>query len=382
MKTPIFNIHDLILVLTSVVCLLLVVFYWVLARQKTISARFLSGFFLGVGISALCNLLLWSNSIFPQTEFSKKLLLIGLVGAIIGKSVCLYFYVLSITKEQFKPDRYHTLHLIHLAIIPAALFLGLDSDHLRFLPGIYTEYSVQLTNALWHYLKCLPMLYAFAAAWQIRRYKQQLKNFYSSLQLDGPWWLFILTMGFALNWAWSLIVHLLGQSINASISDNFGIVDNYLTFFLVNALFIYSLLYAHQLLHPVEKPRERETVPQVTSDLDIQSIRDAMEKYQLYLKPNLTIEEFAKQVGIHYREISSIINKEFNTNFFEFVNEYRVKKAKSLLQDPASADKTILDILLESGFNSKSSFHRFFKRYAGMSAADFRKKSVENITPY
>ena len=141
----------------------------------------------------------------------------------------------------------------------------------------------------------------------------------------------------------------------------------------MNALFIYSLLYAHQLLYPAEKPREREVVPQVASDLDIQSIRDAMEKYQLYLKPNLTIEEFAKQVGIHYREVSSIINKEFNTNFFEFVNEYRVKKAKSLLQDPAYAEKTILEILLDSGFNSKSSFHRFFKRYTGMSAADFRK---------
>ena len=374
MKTPIFNIHDLILVLTSVVCLLLVVFYWVLARQKTISARFLSGFFLGVGISALCNLLLWSDSVFPQSVFSKHLLLIGLVGAIIGKSVCLYFYVLSITKEQFSLNRFHTFHLMHLFVIPVVLLAGLTVDHLRFLPGNYTEYSVMLINGLWNYLKCLPMLYAFAAAWQIRRYKQQLKNFYSSLQLDGPWWLFILTMGFALNWAWSLIVHLLGQSINSSISDSFGIIDNYLTFFLVNALFIYSLLYAHQLLHPAEKPREREvTQQQVASDLDIQSIRDAMEKYQLYLKPNLTIEEFAKQVGIHYREVSSIINKEFNTNFFEFVNEYRVKKAKSLLQDPANAERTILEILLESGFNSKSSFHRFFKRYTGMSAADFRK---------
>lgn len=373
MKTPIFNIHDLILVLTSVVCLLLVFFYWVLAQQKTLSARFLSGFFLGVGLSGLCNLLLWNDLIFPQSVFSKHLLLIGLVGAIIGKSVCLYFYVLSITKEQFRTGRYHALHLLHLAIIPAVLFAGLDADHLRFLPGVYTEHSVNLINALWHYLKFLPMIYAFASAWQIRRYKQQLKNFYSSLQLDGPWWLFILSMGFALNWAWSLIVHLLGQNINSSISDGFGIIDNYLTFFLVNALFIYSLLYAHQLLHPVEKPREKELAPQNVSDLDIQSIRDAMEKYQLYLRPNLTIEEFAKQVGIHYREVSSIINKEFNTNFFEFVNEYRVKKAKSLLQDSASADKTILDILLESGFNSKSSFHRFFKRYTGMSAADFRK---------
>jgi AraC-like DNA-binding protein len=66
------------------------------------------------------------------------------------------------------------------------------------------------------------------------------------------------------------------------------------------------------------------------------------------------------------------------------VNEYRVNKAKTMLLDPACTEMTILDILLESGFNSKSAFHRFFKRYTGMSAAEFRKQhpvaSVPNNT--
>lgn len=101
----------------------------------------------------------------------------------------------------------------------------------------------------------------------------------------------------------------------------------------------------------------------------------------MYLTQNLTIEDFARHVGIHYREVSSIINSEFNTNFFEFVNEYRVNRAKQLLLDPAFARMTILDILLESGFNSKSSFHRFFKRYTGMSAAEFRKQGALPDSP-
>ena len=137
---------------------------------------------------------------------------------------------------------------------------------------------------------------------------------------------------------------------------------------------MYSLLYAHQLLETKEKPKEKELVAPVEISPDaIARIRNAMEKQQLYLKQNLNIEDFARQVGIHFREVSSIINKEFNTNFFEFVNEYRVNRAKQMLLDPQFADMTILDILLESGFNSKSSFHRFFKRYTGMSAAEFRK---------
>ena len=108
----------------------------------------------------------------------------------------------------------------------------------------------------------------------------------------------------------------------------------------------------------------------------ISRIREGMEGQQLYLKHTLNIEEFAKQIGIHYREVSVIINQHFDTNFFEFVNSYRVNRAKEMLVDPKFADRTILDILLESGFNSKSSFHRFFKRYTGMSAAEYRKQHL------
>jgi AraC-like DNA-binding protein len=175
------------------------------------------------------------------------------------------------------------------------------------------------------------------------------------------------------------MVHVVGQYVESGIADRFGILDNYLTFLLVNALFVYSLYYAHQLIETNDKPKEKETavIAQLSPET-IEKIRKAMEEEKLYLKHNLTIEEFAKHLDIHYREVSNIINSHFHTNFFEFVNLYRVNRAKQMLLDPQFANTTILDISLESGFNSKSSFHRFFKRYAGMSAADFRKQVEAN----
>lgn len=376
MKTPIFNIHDLILVLTLAVCVLLVIFQWLLSKQKVIASQLLSGFFVCVGASALCNLLLWNDYIGLHSELAQMLLSLGLVTAVVGKSLCLYLYVVAITRASFLLRLKDALHLLNLiAVVGWVLWAGLDSDRLRFQADAHTGYSAQLTNYLWHYLKCLPVVYAFAAVVEIYRYKQQLKQFYSSLRLQGPYWLLLLTLGFALNWFWSLVVHLLGQTVSFTIADSFGIFDNYITFLLVNALFVYSLLYAHQLLETKDKPKEKEVASAVEiSPEAIARIRNTMEKQQLYLKQTLNIEEFARQVGIHYREVSNIINKEFNTNFFEFVNEYRVNKAKQMLVDPQCANMTILDILLESGFNSKSSFHRFFKRYTGMSAAEFRKQ--------
>lgn len=377
MKTPIFNIHDLILVLTLAVCVLLVIFQWVLSKQKAIASQLLSGFFVCVGASALCNLLLWNDYIGLHSEIAKMVLSLGLVTAVVGKSICLYLYIVAITRANFSLRLKDAIHLLNVfAVIGWVLWGDLDSDKLRFQANVHTEYSVRITNYLWHYLKFLPVVYSFAAAFEIYRYKRQLKEFYSSLSLQGPYWLLLLTLGFAFNWLWSLIVHLLGQTVSFSIADSFGIFDNYITFLLVNALFVYSLLYAHQLLETKDKPKEKEVAiaAEISPDT-IARIRNTMEQQELYLKQNLNIEEFARHVGIHFREVSNIINKEFNTNFFEFVNEYRVKRAKQMLLDPKYTQMTILDILLESGFNSKSSFHRFFKRYAGMSAAEFRKQT-------
>ncbi len=376
MKTPIFNIHDLIVVLTLAVCLLLVVFQWLLSKQKAIGTYLLSGFFVCVGLTALCNLLLWNDYILLHTPTAKALLALGMAASVVGKSVCLYLYVVAITRENFNLNRWHALHLLNLVAVMGFIVIGnLDSDHLRFRPVIYSPFSNQLTDYLWNYLKILPVVYAFGAVWVIRQYKQQLKEFYSDLSLQGPFWLLLLTTGFAINWLWSLIVHVLGQAIDAQIADVFGIFDNYITFLLVNALFVYSLLYAHQLLQTKGKVKEKEPAVNVEPSAEvIEQIRQAMEGEQLYLKQNLNIEEFARHLGIHYREVSNILNHHFNTNFFEFVNQYRVDQAKKLLLDPSRSDTTIMEIFLESGFNSKSSFNRFFKRYTGMSAAEFRKQ--------
>ena len=261
MQTPIFNIHDLILVLTLAVCLLLVIFQLLLSKQKQIASRLLTVFFICVGINALCNLLLWNNYLHIESSAAKFAIAYGVSLTVVGKSLCLYAYVVAITRESFRFGWRELAHFINVLVVVGFLLLGrIDSDQMRFISTSQTEFTVNVTNYLWHYLKFLTVAYALSAVWAVWHYKQQLKAFYSSLSLEGPQWLMLLTLGFALNWSWSLLVHILGQSAGINLADSFGIFDNYITFLLVNALFVYSLLYAHQLIETKNAPQEEKPV--------------------------------------------------------------------------------------------------------------------------
>jgi len=60
-------------------------------------------------------------------------------------------------------------------------------------------------------------------------------------------------------------------------------------------------------------------------------------------------------------------------NFYEFVNLYRIQEATTLLSQ-ADNQRTITDIYIASGFNSKSVFNTFFKKKMGMTPSQFRQQ--------
>jgi len=55
------------------------------------------------------------------------------------------------------------------------------------------------------------------------------------------------------------------------------------------------------------------------------------------------------------------------------VNSYRIEEAKKFFSDPVNRKKTVLEILYEVGFNSKSVFNNAFKKHTGITPTQFRK---------
>lgn len=105
----------------------------------------------------------------------------------------------------------------------------------------------------------------------------------------------------------------------------------------------------------------------------ISRLTAAMDSEKPYLKNNLSLSDLADIVSTSPNYLSQVINQQLHMNFFDYINSYRIEMAKKLIIKPLPHTKTILDIAMESAFNSKSAFYAAFKKQAGITPAQFKK---------
>lgn len=88
---------------------------------------------------------------------------------------------------------------------------------------------------------------------------------------------------------------------------------------------------------------------------------------------NFRLTDLASLAGIAPRYVSQIINENSSDNFNQFLNRYRVREAQRRLCDrPQYGNLTTEAVGTSVGFQSRSSFIHTFKRYTGLTPAQFR----------
>jgi len=88
-----------------------------------------------------------------------------------------------------------------------------------------------------------------------------------------------------------------------------------------------------------------------------------------YLDPQLTLTDLARGLGINTSALSFVINNGFGKNFNDLVNGYRIEEVKRRLAE-RTGDST-LAIAFDSGFNSKATFNRAFRKFTGSSPKEY-----------
>lgn len=90
-----------------------------------------------------------------------------------------------------------------------------------------------------------------------------------------------------------------------------------------------------------------------------------------YLDTTLGLSDLSKLMGLPKRKISKLIPLHFDKSFPDFLNDHRLEEVLLRFKNRDYEKHTIIAIALESGFPSKSTFYRYFKRKLGIPPTEF-----------
>lgn len=92
-----------------------------------------------------------------------------------------------------------------------------------------------------------------------------------------------------------------------------------------------------------------------------------MKEQKLFLQSRITISDLANVIGTNRTYLSEIIHLRKGTSFYDYINEYRVEEACRLIAAEPRRRNTLIELAERSGFNSVSSFSRYFFKIKGQS---------------
>ena len=155
---------------------------------------------------------------------------------------------------------------------------------------------------------------------------------------------------------------------------------------LAMAAFIYAIGYLGYK-NELEKEKKLSSKKYQNSTLTAGEMEDIsrnliekMNNEKLYLNRDLNLERLAESVNTSKHNLSQVLNNKIGKKFSDFINEFRIEEAKSLILNK-SQELSISGIASEAGFNNKTSFNTAFKKFTGVTPTRFResiKKPVKS----
>lgn len=293
----------------------------------------------------------------------------------------LYFYILSLTREGFKFRVRHLLHLLPFFIASLLVIWKVGTTPavaLRAALEQGTRYPSVVRTVILSTQDAQFLGYAIAALFEVRSYRRRIKDLYSAVEKINLSWLGNLLVGFIAWQTLSIVEYAVWEArfINLSIA----------LFIFNQAVFLVfvSLIFMKGLRQPViflgldspkaQKKYEKTLLPEpVKTEYKARLLR-FMEEQKPFLNPLLSLPDLASAIKIPAHHLSQVLNGCFQQNFFDFINGYRIKESQRLLAAGEARDKTILEILYETGFNSKSVFNTAFKRHTGMTPSEWKSR--------
>lgn len=355
-------------ILIGFTCLLLAFFLVTVTSKRKVPNRFLAVFLILTAIEL--SGWLWVNA-ENQTGW-----LNGLRYALgfLQLPVFFGFYVSSC----YSGFRFRIIHAFHLIPFLLALLTLLPGNQIPFVSNAPTSVNLSIAELNANWIGSHVVYYGYMAAcvfilWQFhKRYKEQ----YSGGRSDVLVWLSQLA-------AVSLFAHTLVLIRNIlSFGSMQTVVQALQVFGALLALAITAWIALKSLLQPhLFRDVDRRLVglgtkPSQIKNDDLERLTAFMTDEKPWLDPELNLASLSDQLAMTPREVSELINQSLGVHFFDYVNGFRIRQAQELLTEHPK--RSVLEILYEVGFNSKSSFNSAFKKQTSMTPTQYRRDHAKS----
>ena len=127
-----------------------------------------------------------------------------------------------------------------------------------------------------------------------------------------------------------------------------------------------------QKILEAETNNQAQVIEDTELEKTIVSIESYLSNHETFTKPDLTIYSLSSETKIPVKKISFAINKIKGKNFYDFINDKRIEKSILLLK--TFPKHTIDSIAIDSGFKSRSTFYRAFKKNTGITPTEYMHK--------
>lgn len=362
-------------------------FFLLISSCRKILSNKILAFFLICKALCYCDTALWKNREFAIVHIPYLFYIGHAFDLLLGPSI--FFYIKSLMDENLKFTKKDLVHTVPFFVYLLAMFILFHRFDIATKNQMLTNgFLGRPGRSIYYMLLYAPFIfYSGACIVKINQYKKHVQDHYACIQRKKVQWMQFLVAGLMVIWI---------LAVTKQAFKFFGAAPPVQSYFIIICLFIFANAIfftgfsSQDIFLPIpEKPVApqkylKNPIDEMDRDHMLHRIVSVMEEEKPFFDPEFNLQKLSHKTGIKPHRISQVINTGLGKNFYDLVNGYRVAESKKLLEknvvdnDARVSDKkTVSEIIYEVGFNSKSAFHRAFKKHTGMTPTMFSRSMLE-----
>ncbi len=321
----------------------------------------LVGFFLSSAVVFTVKFLYSTGIIIHHPHWFKVNFPIGLL-----RPVLIYLYVHYLLCGIKKINIRHSVHFLPFVILVIYLFPFLiqSTDYkLAVLNGVVVNKLGIIPRWYTYFQISYSVFYIIAIFFDVRKYRRKYPDPGKSQKTLLQWINYIL---------WGGSVYLL----SAMLLQILGLTQNF-NYYLYEIFSVLIIILCVKLIslpglvtEPVHEKYHKSWLSSHEMDTYFKSIHTLMVDRALYIKGDLKLKHLAHELDLPEYLVSQIINYKAGKSFRNFLNAYRVERAKEMLI-MSRKQYSIEGIAREVGFNSRATFYNAFKRETNLTPTEY-----------